>query len=47
MLSSPNICSGRRDHDRMVVGITTSYAIGVCRHWCCGFDSTSGRGVQH
>jgi hypothetical protein len=31
----------------MVVGITTTYAISSYHHWCCGFDSRSGRGVQH
>jgi hypothetical protein len=31
----------------MVVGFTTIFAIGAYRHWCCGFDSRSGRGVQH
>jgi len=36
---------GRRGRDRMVVGFTI--AIGVHHHWCCGFDSRSGRGVQH
>jgi hypothetical protein len=38
---------GRRGRDRMVVGFTTIYAIGTYHHWCCGFDSRSGRGVQH
>ena len=31
---------GRRSHDRMVVGFTTTYAISE-------FESISGRGVQH
>jgi len=31
----------------MVVWFTTTYAIGTYHHWCCGFDSRSGRGVQH
>jgi len=26
---------GRRGHDRMVVGFTTTYAISSCHHWCC------------
>jgi hypothetical protein len=39
-------------HDRqgrapMVVAFTTTYAISVYRHWCCEFESWSGRGVQH
>jgi len=24
---------------------TTTYAISAYHHWCCGFDSRSGRGV--
>ena len=31
----------------MVVGFTTTHTIGAYHHWCCGFDSRSGRGVQH
>jgi len=31
----------------MVVGFTITYAIGVCHHWCCGFDSRSRRVVKH
>jgi len=38
---------GRRGRDRMVVGFTTTYAIGAYHHWCCEFESRSGRGVQH
>jgi len=37
----------RRGRDRMVVRFTTIYAIVAYHHWCCGFDSRSGRGVQH
>jgi hypothetical protein len=37
---------GRRGHDRMVVGLT-AYVISVQYHWCCEFESRSGRGVQH
>ena len=33
--------------DRMLVGFTTTYAISVYHHWCCEFESRSGRGVQH
>jgi hypothetical protein len=33
--------------DRIVVEFTTTYAIGAYHHWCCEFDSRSGRDVQH
>jgi len=32
---------------RMVVRFTTTYVICVYHHWCCEFDSRSGRSVQH
>jgi hypothetical protein len=32
--------------DRMVVGFTTTHAISVYHHWCCEFESRSGRGVK-
>ena len=38
---------GRCGRDRMVVGFTTTYAISAYHHWCCEFESRSGRGVQH
>ena len=38
---------GRHDHDCMVVWFTTTYAIGAYHHWCCEFESRSGRGVLH
>jgi len=38
---------GRRGRDHMVVGFTTTYPISVYHHWCCEFESPSGRGVQH
>jgi uncharacterized membrane protein YcgQ (UPF0703/DUF1980 family) len=38
---------GHRGHDHMVVGFTTTYAISAYHHWCCEFESRSGRGVQH
>jgi hypothetical protein len=38
---------GHRDRDHMVVGFTTTYAIGAYHHWCCEFESWSGQGVQH
>jgi hypothetical protein len=31
----------------MVVGFTTTYAISAYHHWCCEFESRSGRGAQH
>ena len=43
----PTIFRGRRDRDRMVDGFTTTYAIRAYHHWCCEFESRSGRGVQH
>jgi hypothetical protein len=30
----------------LLVGLTTTYAISSYHHWCCEFDSQSGRGVQ-
>jgi len=44
--------AGRRSHarlnrDRMIVGFTTTYAISTYHHWCCEFESRSGRCVQH
>jgi hypothetical protein len=30
-----------------VVGFTTTYIISAYHHWCCEFESRSGRGVQH
>ena len=38
---------GHRGHDRVVVGYTTTYAISAYHHWCCGFKSRSGQGIQH
>ena len=31
----------------MVVGFTTTYGISAYHHWCCEFESRSGRGLQH
>ena len=42
-----SILRGRRDHDRMVVVFTTTYAISAYHHWCCEIESRSGRGVQY
>jgi len=33
--------------DRMVVGFRTTCAISAYHHWCCEFESRSGRGAQH
>ena len=42
------MCSrGRHGRDRIVVGLTTTYAIGAYHHWCCEFKSRYFRGVQH
>jgi len=37
----------RSGRDHVVVGFTTTYAISAYHHWCCEFESRSGRGVQH
>ena len=34
-------------HDLMVVGFTTTYAIGAYHHWSCEFESRLERDVQH
>jgi hypothetical protein len=48
ILHFSQITGGRRGHDRMVVGFTTTYAISAYHHCvCCEFESRSGRGVQH
>jgi hypothetical protein len=36
-----------RGRDRMAVGFTIVYAISAYHHWCCEFESRSGRSVQH
>ena len=41
------IYKGPSSHDRMVVVFTNTYAISVYHHWCCEFESRSGRSVQH
>ena len=38
---------GCRGRDRMIVGFTTTYAIRAYDHWCCEFESRSGRYGQH
>ena len=42
-----HIHTGIRGGDRMVVGFTTTYAVSAYHHWCCEFESRSGRGVHH
>jgi len=37
---------GLRGRDCMIVGFTTTYATSAYHHWCCEFESRSGRGVQ-
>jgi len=41
-----HVTRGRRSCDHMVVGITSTYAISAHHHWCCEFESRSGKGVQ-
>ena len=36
-----------RGRDRAVDGFTTTYAISAYHHWCCEFESRSGRDAQH
>ena len=38
-----NHTRGRRGRDRMVVELTAIYAISAHHHWCCVFESRSGR----
>jgi len=38
---------GHLGHDCMVVGFKTTYEISAYHHWCCEFESWSGRGVQY
>jgi len=38
---------GRSGRDQKVVGFTNTHAISGYHHWCCEFESRSGRGVQH
>ena len=38
---------GCHGHDLMVVGFTTTYAIGVYHHWSCEFEPRSWRGVLY
>ena len=43
-MMSPLTCGDRRGRARMTAGFTTTCAY---HHWCCEFESRSGRGVQH
>ena len=36
---------GHRCHDHMVIGFTTTCAIGACHHYSCEFESNSWQGV--
>jgi hypothetical protein len=45
--SEGQLYRGHGGHDRMVVGFTINYASSAYHHWCCEFESRSGRGVQH
>jgi len=47
LVSSNLVLGARRVRDRMVVRFRTTYAISVYHHWCCEFESRSGRGAQH
>ena len=38
---------GRRGHDRLVIGLTTTYAISAYHHWNYEFESRSGWGVHY
>jgi hypothetical protein len=41
------LTGGSRGRNRMVVGFTTTYEISAYHHWCCEFESRSGRDVLH
>ena len=38
---------GRRGHDRMIVGFTTTCSISVYHHLSCEFEPRSWRGLLH
>ena len=38
---------GCHGSDHMVVGFITTYAISAYHHWCCEFESRSGRSVEN
>ena len=43
------LSKGRRDHDRMVVGFTATYAISAYHHYRCEFESRPGKvySIEH
>jgi len=43
----PKIDRGRRGHDHIVVGFTTTCAISAYHHWSCEFESRSWWGVLY
>jgi hypothetical protein len=50
--SSSSKCANLCFRDRCIchpisVGFTTTYVISAYHHWCCEFESRSGRNVQH
>ena len=45
--SNTIVYCGSRGRDRMVAEFITTYAINAYHHWCCEFESRSGRGVQY
>jgi hypothetical protein len=45
MIYGPN--STHFKYLRMVVGLTSTYAIRAYHHWCCEFEFRSGRGVEY
>ena len=45
MLQFTKPCRGRRGRDHMVIGFTTTYAIGTYHNECCEFESNSWLGV--
>jgi hypothetical protein len=47
LMSVVSVLRGRRGRNRMVVGFTATYATSAYHHWCCEFESRSGRDVQH
>jgi len=43
----PSLSRGLRGRDRLIVGFTTTSAIGAYHHWSCEFESRSRRELQH
>jgi hypothetical protein len=46
MQNSWRDCPMLQGHARIVVGLTTTYAIIAYHHWCCEYKSRLGWGVQ-